>query len=89
MNLNRLNEALKFIEDVIRFSLENKVLLIRIRKIRNEFLKIKKDISLADIINSRQSSHDLGRAAKFDIQTKKTSEDLIIANLTRAKVNAA
>lgn len=88
MNLNRLNEALKFIEDVIRFSLENKVLLIRIRKIRNEFLKIKKDISLADIINSRQSSHDLGRAAKFDIQTKKTSEDLIIANLTRAKESA-
>jgi len=86
--LNRLNEALKFIEDVIRFSLENKVLLIRIRKIRNEFLKIKKDISLADIINSRQSSHDLGRAAKFDIQTKKTSEDLIIANLTRAKESA-
>jgi thiamine-phosphate pyrophosphorylase len=88
VNLNRLNEALKFIEDVIRFSLENKVLLIRIRKIRNEFLKIKKDISLADIINSRQSSHDLGRAAKFDIQTKKTSEDLIIANLTRAKESA-
>lgn len=86
--MNRLNEALKFIEDVIRFSLENKVLLIRIRKIRNEFLKIKKDISLADIINSRQSSHDLGRAAKFDIQTKKTSEDLIIANLTRAKESA-
>lgn len=88
VNLNRLNEALKFIEDVIRFSLENKVLLIRIRKIRNEFLKIKKDISLADIINSRQSSHDLGRTAKFDIQTKKTSEDLIIANLTRAKESA-
>ena len=88
VNLNRLNEALKFIEDVIRFSLENKVLLIRIRKIRNEFLKIKKDISLVDIINSRQSSHDLGRAAKFDIQTKKTSEDLIIANLTRAKESA-
>ena len=86
--MNRLNEALKFIEDVIRFSLENKVLLIRIRKIRNEFLKIKKDISLADIINSRQSSYDLGRAAKFDIQTKKTSEDLIIANLTRAKESA-
>ena len=88
VNLNRLNESLKFIEDVIRFSLENKVLLIRIRKIRNEFLRIKKDISLADIINSRQSSHDLGRAAKFDIQTKKTSEDLIIANLTRAKESA-
>lgn len=88
VNLNRLNESLKFIEDVIRFSLENKVLLTRIRQIRNEFLKIKKDISLADIVNFRQSSHDLGRAAKFDIQTKKTSEDLVIANLTRAKESA-
>lgn len=88
VNLNRFNESLKFIEDIIRFSLENKVLLLQIRKIRNEFLKTKKVISLADIINFRQSSRDLGRTAKFDIQAKKTSKDLVIANLTRAKESA-
>jgi thiamine-phosphate pyrophosphorylase len=88
VNLNRLNESLKFIEDVIRFSLENKDLLTRIRKLRYEFFKIKKAIPLADIISFRQSRYDLGRTATFDIQTKKTSEDLIIANLTRAKESA-
>lgn len=85
VNLNRLDESLKFVEDIIRFSLQNKRLLTEMRKIRNDFLKIKKALPLTDIISFRKSTHDLGRGAKFDIQSKKTPEDLITANLARAK----
>ncbi len=85
VNLNRLNESLKFIEDVVRFSLENKTLLKKIRKIRNEFLRIKKSLPIKHIIDFRESGTDLGRTAAFDIQMKRIPEDLIIANLTRAK----
>lgn len=85
VNLNRLNESLKFVEDITRFFFEDKILLTRVRKIRNELFRIKKILPLTDIVGFRQSQNDLGRTAKFDVQAKKTTEDLIIANLTRAK----
>jgi len=85
VNLNRLDESLKLIEDIIRFSFENTYLLAQVREIRNDFLKVKKVLPLNEIVAFRESQHDLGRGAKFDIATKKTSADLIIANLARAK----
>lgn len=85
VNLNRLDESLKFTEDIIRFSFQNKKLLIEIRKIRNDFLKIKKTLPMTEIVSFRKSRHDLGRNPKFDTRIKRTSDDLITANLTRAK----
>ena len=85
VNLNRLDESLKFLEDIIRFSLENKKLLGEIRRIRNNFLAVKKSLPLATIVISRKSYYDLGRSAKFDSQLKKTPRAIIFANLTRAK----
>jgi thiamine-phosphate pyrophosphorylase len=85
VNINRLDESLKFTEDIIRFSLQNKELLSDIRKIRNDFLKIKKALPLDEIVTFRKSMHDLGRKAQFDLHLKKAPDDIITANITRAK----
>lgn len=88
VNLNRLDESLKFIEDIVRFSLENKPLLTQIRKIRQEFLGIKKAVPIAYMLSFRKSSADLGRFAKFDIRMKRSTRDIVHANITRAKESA-
>jgi thiamine-phosphate pyrophosphorylase len=85
VNINRLDESLKFIEDITRFSFQDRKLLSNIRMIRNNFLKIKKTLPLADIVTFRKSMHDLGRKARFDLHLKKLPDDVIIANITRAK----
>ena len=85
VNLNRLDESLKFIEDVVRFSLENRLLLTQIRKIRQEFLRVKKALPMAYILSFRRSSADLGRSAKFDVRMRGSTRDIIAANITRAK----
>lgn len=85
VNLNRLDESLKFIEDVVRFSLEDKPLLTHIRKIRQEFLGVKKALPTAYMLSFRKSSADLGRSAKFDNRIKRSTRDIVAANITRAK----
>lgn len=85
VNLNRLDESLKFIEDFIRFLLEDKTLLIQIRRIRGKYLDVRKNLSLFDIITFRESKSDLGRTAGFDMLSKRPPNDSIIASLTRAK----
>lgn len=88
VNYNRLNESLKFIEDIVRFSFENKILLVDIRKIRAQFLKVKQLVPVASIIKTRASDRDLGRAARFDHTTRRDMDDLLIANMTRTKESA-
>ncbi len=85
VNLNRLDESLKFIEDVIRFSLEDTILLAQIRKIRTEFMRIKKTLPMTHLLNFRESRSDLGRSAKFDTHIKKIPENVIVSNMARAK----
>jgi thiamine-phosphate pyrophosphorylase len=88
VNYNRLNESLKLLEDFIRFSLENKLLLTAVRAIRTRFLRVKKRISTADIIETRASRSDLGRSPAFDRSARRASDDIVIANLARAKESA-
>ncbi len=85
VNLNRLDESLKFIEDIIRFQLENERLLLTIRGIRRDFLVFKRSIPLIKIITARQSSKDLGRKDRFDFKGKKDITGILLANLSRAK----
>jgi thiamine-phosphate pyrophosphorylase len=85
VNFNRLNESLKLIEDVIRFSLENKQLLQDVRKIRTRFLEVKKRAPITLVISKRSSKYDLGRPAVFDRGGHRSEKDLVVANITRAK----
>jgi thiamine-phosphate pyrophosphorylase len=85
VNINRLDESLKLIEDFIRFNLEKKNLLSRIRKIRRDFLILKRSLPLTQMIASRQSNKDLGRRAAFDSGARKTLTGTVLSNLSRAK----
>jgi thiamine-phosphate pyrophosphorylase len=85
VNLNRLDESLKLIEDIIRFQIEDKVLLSKTRGIRRDFLAFKRSIPLTKIIMTRQSNNDLGRKTQFDFEGKKDIEGLLLSNLSRAK----
>lgn len=88
VNVNRLDESLKFIEDVVRFNLENKILVKKIRRLRTVFLQVKRGLRERRIVTFRNSWQDLGRKADFDTRQRRSDEDLIIANLTRAKESA-
>jgi thiamine-phosphate pyrophosphorylase len=85
VNLNRLDESLKIIEDIARFHLESGNLLSRTRKIRRVFLDLKRSLPMEAIIGARQSHLDLGRKAEFDSRTKKSTTATILSNLTRAR----
>ncbi|MGD8978913.1 MAG: thiamine phosphate synthase [candidate division WOR-3 bacterium] len=85
VNLNRLDESLKLIEDITRFQLEQRQLLTQIRKIRIDFLDLKKALPLTKIIGSRRSQKDLGRKKKFDSSRGKDQTGLMLATLSRAK----
>jgi len=85
VNLNRLNESLKFIEDIIRFVIIDRGLLDQVRHLRQEFLVVKKALPIAGIMCFRDSQKDLGRKSGFDSAAKKNMVDLVITNFTRAK----
>ncbi|HEC78733.1 MAG TPA: thiamine phosphate synthase [candidate division WOR-3 bacterium] len=85
VNLNRLDESLKFLEDLIRFELANQKSLDLIRNIRREFLNIKRNLPWFEIIGHRKSQKDPGRHGKFDTRTDSSLKELVIANFTRAK----
>lgn len=85
VNLNRLTESLKFVEDYIRFSIQDKLLLNTTRKIREDFLKIKKGLPLRDLVIFRKSIEDLGRKGTFDRINAQKIDDLLIANFSRIK----
>ncbi|MGB3340017.1 MAG: thiamine phosphate synthase [bacterium] len=84
-NLNRLNESLKLIEDIIRFTIKDRTLLTMVRHLRRNFLSVKKTLPLARLIQFRDSKHDPGRRIGFDTISKKNMADVAISNFTRAK----
>ncbi|MGB9720091.1 MAG: thiamine phosphate synthase [bacterium] len=88
VNFNRLTESLKFLEDYIRFETGDLLILGKIRKVRADFLDIKKAIPIYNLVGYRKSEVDPGRAPAFDTVPRYTDNDLLMANLTRAKESA-
>ena len=85
VNLNRLTESLKFIEDIARFQFKDRSLLAQVREMREELLRIKRTVPVAAFIAARRSRRDPGRPAGFDRRRSRSGPELIMANLTRAK----
>jgi thiamine-phosphate pyrophosphorylase len=84
VNLNRLSEGLRIIEELVRFYLADIKKLERIRKIKrelwNNLSKVRKEV-----IWSRKSEQDLGRPNKFD-KTKRTGiYNIFTANIKRSQ----
>ncbi len=84
VNLNRLTEALKVIEDIVRFCLESEILLRRVRALRT---KLSKEIVplRGQVILLRSSERDLGKSERFDRLKRKDLEDVLLANCKRAE----
>ncbi len=85
VNLNRLDESLKLIEDIIRFNITDHDLLSQIRIIRKELLDFKRRLPVKNVIQARQSRKDPGRKAGFDLKRTKPSNAVLLSNITRAK----
>ncbi len=87
VNLNRLTEGLRVVEDVVRFGLENRRLLAGIRKLRTQ---IGRDVRALrkQAIGSRRSETDLGRSDRFDRAKRRNLEGVLLANFKRAEESA-
>ncbi len=85
VNFNRLTESLKFIEDYARFEIADQLILLKIRKLREDFTQLKKIFPLVNLIAHRQSRIDPGREPGFDSVPRNDVKDLVLANLSRAK----
>lgn len=84
VNLNRLTEALRVVEDVVRLGLESRRLLQRVRGLRT---RVGREVRLLRrrVILARDSAADPGRPDRFDRTRRRSLEDVLLANLKRAE----
>jgi len=87
VNLNRLTEGLRVVEDVVRLGLEDRHLLAGIRKLRTQAGRDVRRLR-KQVILSRQSETDPGRGDRFDRTKRKSLEDVLLANFKRAEESA-
>jgi len=87
VNLNRLTEGLRVVEDVVRLWLEDRRLLADIRKLRTH---VGRDVRALrkQVVSSRKSETDPGRGDRFDRAQRKSLEDVLLANFKRAEESA-
>jgi thiamine-phosphate pyrophosphorylase len=84
VNLNRLSEGLRVVEDIVRLGLEKPRLLAGVRSLRTRIGKETRALRKR-VILSRQSETDLGRGDRFDRAKRKSLEDVLLANFRRAE----
>jgi thiamine-phosphate pyrophosphorylase len=84
VNINRLTEGLRVVEEIVRFEFEDMKLLNSIRRIHNRLTRTIKNYRKA-IIPFRKSETDLGRSDKFDKIKRQSLFDVLFANLKRSE----
>ncbi|MFC1599313.1 thiamine-phosphate pyrophosphorylase [Candidatus Omnitrophota bacterium] len=88
-NYNRSKEALRVIEDIFRFFLDDKTLTKRIKSLRHELTTSFNDKKIVDkMLMFRDSLKDIGRPVDTLELKRKNINDVIYANLQRAKESA-
>jgi thiamine-phosphate pyrophosphorylase len=87
VNLNRLTEGLRVVEDVVRLAREDRRLLAGIRRLRTQ---VGKDVRALRrrVIPSRRSETDPGRDDRFDRARRRNLDDVLLANFKRAEESA-
>ena len=84
VNLNRLTEGLKVVEDIVRLGLEQRALLRSVRALRHrlgrETVTLRKSV-----VAFRDSEQDPGRGDRFDRAKRKDLEDVLLANFKRSE----
>jgi thiamine-phosphate pyrophosphorylase len=84
VNLNRLTEGLRVVEDVVRLGFEDKRLLAGIRSLRTKTGKDARRLRRRAML-SRDSETDPGRGDRFDKTKRRSLEDVLFANFKRAE----
>ncbi len=84
VNLNRLTEGLRVVEDVVRLGLERPRLLASIRSLRTR-VSVETRVLRRRVIAGRDSGSDLGRGDRFDRTGRSNLEDVLLANFKRAE----
>lgn len=84
-NFNRSKEALRVIEDIFRFILENDGLRRKSRALRHSLDSISKKEIFRKAILLRNSKGDLGKRSDHLELNRKNYQDILYANFQRAK----
>lgn len=84
VNLNRLSEALKVIEDLTRFYFKDQKVLRQIRKSKQALWK-KMGALRKSVVACRQSQKDFGRKISFDINKRGNLVDVFTVNCKRGQ----
>lgn len=84
VNLNRLTEGLRVVEDLVRLGMERPRLLAGIRALRTRLGKDTKALRRR-VILSRESEADPGRGDRFDRARRRSLDDVLAANFKRAE----
>lgn len=85
VNFNRSKEAMRVVEDICRFVYENDELRKKARLMRHALDKLAKNKMFKDALSSRDSELDLGRKTDVLELSRKNVNDILYANLQRAK----
>jgi thiamine-phosphate pyrophosphorylase len=87
VNLNRLTEGLRIIEDIVRFKFEDRATLNTIRKLKQKLWQNMGEMR-KKVIRSRKSEQDIGRSAKFDKIKRTNLFDVLTTNFKRSQESA-
>lgn len=80
-NLNRLKEGIRVIEDIARYSYNNKVIASKLKTLRHHG----NIDDTTTLLHSRESHNDVLRTTTQSEMNRATLEDIIIANYKRAQ----
>ena len=84
VNLNRLTEALKVVEDITRLELGDAGLLRRVRGLRARLNPVVIPLRRR-VVSYRRSGSDPGRGRGFDRAGRRDLGEVLVANLKRAQ----
>ncbi|HID32541.1 MAG TPA: thiamine phosphate synthase [bacterium (Candidatus Stahlbacteria)] len=85
VNINRLQESLKLIEDIVRFSRTGSHLLNQVRALREEVTGILKKVNYQTLVRARRVATDPGRRSEFDRRRRRDLNSVMIRSFARAK----
>ena len=84
MNLNRLREGLRVIEEAARFILNDAELTENLKKLRHTYGHLKMMIP-EDTMSSRDIDSDIGKPSEFDISESKNITDIVGKSFGRSQ----
>lgn len=83
VNLNRLKEGLRIVEDVVRFKIEDEKLTSEIKTLRHSIDKVFDYISIQELLKNRNIEDDFGSKSDEASFQKLTLQDILISNFKR------